>query len=268
MRKLLGCVIVAMAWSVSAAAADSDKIRVIIIDGQNNHDWRSTTPWMKKVLEDNGRFLVAVSSNLKPGDKPGQLADTIPFPPDLSKYDVVLSNYNGAEWPKDFQVALESWLKSGKGLVIVHAANNAFSGWKAYNQMIGLGWRDNNFGERLVVDATGKEKRIEKSKGPGAGHGAMHAFAIIIRDTGHPITKGMPKSKGGTGDHEPMIWTLTCGKGHVFHTPMGHDLTGMHCVGFVTTLVRGTEWAGTGQVTLPIPENFPKQERVSVLEEK
>jgi len=298
MRKLLGCVIVAMAWSVSAAAADSDKIRVIIIDGQNNHDWRSTTPWMKKVLEDNGRFLVAVSSNLKPGDKPGQLADTIPFPPDLSKYDVVLSNYNGAEWPKDFQVALESWLKSGKGLVIVHAANNAFSGWKAYNQMIGLGWRDNNFGERLVVDATGKEKRIEKSKGPGAGHGAMHAFAIIIRDTGHPITKGMPqewmhapdelyhglrgpigemhllataysdKSKGGTGDHEPMIWTLTCGKGHVFHTPMGHDLTGMHCVGFVTTLVRGTEWAGTGQVTLPIPENFPKQDRVSVLEEK
>jgi type 1 glutamine amidotransferase len=298
MRKLLGCVIVAMAWSVSAAAADSDKIRVIIIDGQNNHDWRSTTPWMKKVLEDNGRFLVAVSSNLKPGDKPGQLADTIPFPPDLSKYDVVLSNYNGAEWPKDFQVALESWLKSGKGLVIVHAANNAFSGWKAYNQMIGLGWRDNNFGERLVVDASGKEKRIEKSKGPGAGHGAMHAFAIIIRDTDHPITKGMPqewmhapdelyhglrgpigemhllataysdKSKGGTGDHEPMIWTLTCGKGRVFHTPMGHDLTGMHCVGFVTTLVRGTEWAGTGQVTLPIPENFPKQDRVRVLEEK
>jgi len=61
MSKLLGGAILALAWAVSAAA-DSDKIRVIIIDGQNNHDWRSTTPWMKKVLEDSGplqrcRFL-------------------------------------------------------------------------------------------------------------------------------------------------------------------------------------------------------------------
>src|SRR5207247_10917000 len=114
MSKLLGCAIVALAWAVSAAA-DSDKIRVIIIDGQNNHDWRSTTPWMKKVLDDSGRFSVAVSSNLKPGDKPGKIADTVPFPPDLSKYDVVLSNYNGADWPKDFQAALEDWLQSGRG---------------------------------------------------------------------------------------------------------------------------------------------------------
>jgi uncharacterized protein len=298
MRKLLGCMIMALTWAVSAAAADSDKIRVILIDGQNNHDWRSTTPWMKRVLDESGRFDVAVSSNLKPVDKPGKLADTVPFPPDLSKYDVVLSNYNGAEWPKDFRAAVEDWLKAGKGLVIVHAADNAFSGWKEYNQMIGLGWRDNNFGERLILDALGKEQRVEKGKGPGAGHGAKHAFTVIVRDPEHPITKGMStewmhtadelyhglrgpigdmrvlataysdKSKGGTGDHEPIIWTLTYGKGRVFHTPMGHDLTGMHCVGFVTTLARGTEWAATGQVTLPIPKNFPKSDSVSVLEEK
>jgi len=296
MRKLLGCMIVALAWAASAPAAESEKVRVVIIDGQNNHDWRSTTPWMKKVLEESGRFNVAVSSNLKPGDKPGRVADTVPFPPDLSNYDVVLSNYNGAEWPNDFKIALEGWLKNGKGLVIVHAADNAFGGWKEYNQMIGLGWRDNNFGERLIVDASGKQQRIEKGKGPGAGHGAKHPFLVVIRDPRHPITKGMPKewmhaadelyhglrgpigemhllataysdkSKGGTGDHEPMIWTLTYGKGRVFHTPMGHDLTGMHCVGFVTTLLRGSEWAATGKVTLPIPENFPTRDKVSVLE--
>jgi type 1 glutamine amidotransferase len=298
MRRLLSCVIVTLTWAVSAACADSDKIRVIVIDGQNNHDWRSTTPWMKKVLEDSGRFNVAVSSNLKPGDKPGQIEETVPFPPDLSKYNVVLSNYNGADWPKDFQIALENWLKSGKGLVIVHAADNAFSGWKEYNQMIGLGWRDNSFGERLVLDASGKEQRVEKGKGPGAGHGTKHSFVVVVRDTKHPITKGMPtewmhtadelyhglrgpigeihllataysdRSKGGTGNHEPMIWTLLYGKGRVFHTPMGHDLTGMRCVGFITTLVRGSEWAGTGQVTMPIPEKFPKQDSVSLLEEK
>ncbi len=298
MSKLLGTAMMVLVFSVSVDA-DSDKIRVIILDGQNNHDWRSTTPWIKKVLENSGRFSVAVSSNLKPGDKPGVIAETVPFPPDLSNYDVVLSNYNGADWPKDFQTALADWLNSGKGnLVIVHAANNAFPGWKEYNQMIGLGWRDSKFGERLVVDASGKEERVERSKGPSAGHGAKHAFAVTVRDTDHPITKGMPKewmhaadelyhglrgpigemhllataysdkSKGGTGDHEPMIWTLTYGKGRVFHTPMGHDLTGMHCVGFVTTLVRGTEWAATGKVTLPIPRNFPQPDTVSVLEKQ
>ena len=114
----------------SAAAGDKAKIRVVIIDGQNNHDWRSTTPVMKKALEDAGRFTVAVSSNLKPGDKPGKEISE-PFPPDLNRYDVIVSNYNGAPWPKDFNDALDARLKEGKvALVIVHAANNAFGGWK------------------------------------------------------------------------------------------------------------------------------------------
>jgi type 1 glutamine amidotransferase len=60
-----------------------------------------------------------------------------------------------------------------------------------------------------------------------------------------------------------MIWTVSYGKGRVFHTPMGHDLDGMRCVGFITTLQRGTEWAATGEVTIPIPENFPTAEKQS-----
>jgi hypothetical protein len=101
-------------------------IRVLLVDGQNNHDWRATSPWLKKVLEEGGRFKVEVSSNLRPGDKPGRIADTVPFPPDLSNYDVVVSNYNGDPWPKEFQKALEEAVGSGKvGLVIVHAANNS-----------------------------------------------------------------------------------------------------------------------------------------------
>ena len=84
-----------------------DKIRVIIIDGQNNHNWRATTPIMKKALEDCGKFTVAVSSNLKSDkEKPGDVP-TVQFPPDLSKYDVVLSNYNGAGWPKAFNDDLD-----------------------------------------------------------------------------------------------------------------------------------------------------------------
>jgi type 1 glutamine amidotransferase len=299
MRKHLTGAMLAIALAIPALAADdAKKIRVVIIDGQNNHNWRATTPLLKKVLEDNGKFSVDVSSNLKAGDKPGSVEKTVPFPPDLSKYDVVMSNYNGAEWPKEFQTALDGWLKDGKGnLVIVHAANNAFTNWKEYNLMIGLGWRGAGFGERLITDASGKESRVEKGKGPGSGHGAKHAFTVTVRDAEHPVTKGMPKEwmhapdelyhglrgpigemhllatsfsdkgKGGTGEHEPMIWTMMYGKGRVFHTPMGHDLDGMRCIGFVTTLLRGTEWAATGKVTIPIPDNFPK-DKVSQLPAK
>jgi uncharacterized protein len=270
-------------------AQEADRpIRVVIIDGQNNHDWRATTPRMKSALEKCGRFVVDVSTSPAQGGKPASQQVTTTFPPELDKYDVVLSNYNGEPWPADFQRALEGAVKAGKiGLVIVHAANNSFGGWNEYNRMIGMGWRGNDFGDRLFVDSDGKEVRVPRGKGPGSSHGAKHPFLITIRDPDHPITRGMPrewmhaddelyhglrgpvenihllatayseKKFGGTGEHEPMIWTVAYGEGRVFHTPMGHDVGSMRCVGFLTTLVRGSEWAATGKVTIPIPENFP-----------
>src|SRR5207244_8456334 len=133
-----------------------EKVRVILIDGQNNHDWRATTPLLKKMLEDTGRFTVDVSSQLKEGDKPGTVP-TVPFPPDLAKYDVLLSNYNGQPWPKQFQASLVERVKEGKlGLVVFHAANNCFADWPEFNEMIGMGWRNNKFGDRIFLDGDGK----------------------------------------------------------------------------------------------------------------
>ncbi len=287
--------LVAVAFAAGASTAWGQapaKIRVILIDGQNNHDWRTTTPIMKKALEDSGRFTVDVSSNLKPNDKPGKIEKTVDFPPDLSKYDVLLSNYNGASWPAEFNKSLEEKLSAGKiGLVIVHAANNAFGGWNEYNLMIGMGWRGANAGERLKLDENGKPVRVPKGEGLGSGHRTTGTWKVTIRDAEHPITKGMPlewmhandelydNMRGpivnvhllatafskGTNEHEPMIWTVGYGKGRVFHTPMGHGADSMRCVGFTATLQRGTEWAATGKVTLPLPENFPTADKTSSL---
>jgi hypothetical protein len=269
------------------------KLRVLTLDGQNNHAWRTTTPYVKKALEDSGRFRVDVSSFLKEGDKPGEVP-TVPFPPDLGKYDVVLSNYNGQPWPEDFRKALDEAVQSGKvGLVVFHAADNSFPGWPEFNRMIGMGWRNNGFGDRLYVDAEGKLVRVPKGMGQGAGETSSHPFLVTVRDREHPITKGMlpewmhtsdqlvhglrgpaegvqvlataysDKGKKGTGEHELMMWTVSYGKGRVFHTPMGHDLTALRCVGLTTTLLRGTEWAATGKVTLAIPGNFPTAKETS-----
>lgn len=276
------------------SAAEGGKVRVLILDGQNNHNWRATTLVLKHVLEKSGRFVVEVSSHLKPGDKPGQVKETVPFPPDLGKHDVILSNYNGAPWPADFQKDLDERLKAGQvGLVVFHAANNAFAGWPEFNRMIGMGWRNNKFGDRLFFTAEDKEVRVAKGEGVGAGETTIQPFKVTVRDAEHPVTKGMPrewlhapdqlvhglrgpiedvrvlatawsdKAKRGTGEHEPMIWTVAYGKGRVFHTPMGHDLTSIRCVGFVTTILRGTEWAATGSVTLPVPKDFPTADKVS-----
>ncbi len=294
---VLGGALVLGLWAADGRAGDGakdqGKIRVVLIDGQNNHDWRATTPVMKAALEKGGRFLVDVSTApLAKSDKRGLPKGwkAIPFPPDLTKYDVVLSNYNGASWPQEFNQALDGRLKEGKiGLVIVHAANNAFGGWKEYNQMIGMGWRGKDAGERLKVDASGREMRVPKGGDLGSGHRYTGPFQVMVRDPNHPITKGMPHEwlhardelydnmrgpiqnvhllataySKGTQTHEPMIWTVSYGKGRVFHTPMGHDVTAMRCIGFITTLERGIEWAATGGVTIPIPANFPKARETS-----
>lgn len=278
-------------------SAGEKRIRVVLIDGQNNHDWRSTTPIMKDALEKTGRFTVDVSSFV--GKNPKNVKThpfaTVLFPPDLGKYDVVLSNYNGESWPKEFNDSLEASIKEGKvGLLVVHAANNAFGGWRDYNQMIGMGWRNKDGGDRLYLDDAGKQVKVKNNEGDASGHRYTGKFGITVRNPDHPITKGMPREwlhnndelydnmrgpianvtllataySKGTKVHEPMIWTVAYGKGKIFHTPMGHDVTAMLCVGFQTTLARGAEWAATGSVTLAIPGNFPSEIQTSVVPKK
>ncbi len=271
-----------------AALGSEPKIRVLIVDGQNNHNWRAMTPPMKTDLEHSGRFTVDVVTT-PPAKSPKEAWES--FRPDFTKYDVVLSNYNGEAWPEAVQKALESYIAAGGGLAVIHAANNSFEGWAEYNKMIGLGWRGSKFGDRLTVDDSGAVIRTPKGQGPGSGHGPQHEYKVMIRDANHPITSGMPnewmhardelyhgqrgpaenmhilataysaKEKGGTGTNEPMIWTIPYGKGRVFTTVLGHvsgsDITGIRCTGFRTVMLRGTEWAATGKVTIPIPDDFP-----------
>ena len=266
------------------------KIKVLLLDGQNNHNWKATSPVMVDALERSGDFVVTVSTS-----PPKKSADSkwAKWKPNFSAYDAVLSNYNGESWPEKIQKGLVQYVKGGGAFVVVHAANNAFGNWSEYNHMIGLGgWggRNEKSGPYLFFNDSGKLIR-DPRPGRGGGHGPQSEFKVQIRDEKHPITQGMPKkwlhSKDELYDslrgpaknvkvlataysekskkHEPMIMTIAFGKGRVFHTPMGHADYSMKCIGFQEVLRRGTEWAVTGKVTSELSKDFPSEKKLSSL---
>lgn len=273
--------------TVTASGQAADKLKALIVDGQNNHKvWPETTKMMKSYLEQSGRFTVDVETAAPKGTDPD-------FQPAFQNYDVVISNFGhgAARWPKETEQAFEKYVAGGGGFVVIHAADNSFPDWPAYNEMIGLGgWggRNEKSGPYVYTNDQGDVIR-DRSPGRGGNHGAQWEFPVVVRDKDHPVTKGMPTEWLHTKDelydqlrgpaknmhilataesnvtnrHEPMIFTVRYGKGRVFHTPMGHAEYSMECVGFITTLLRGTEWAATGEVTLPIPNDFPTADATS-----
>ncbi|MHC4726708.1 MAG: family 16 glycoside hydrolase, partial [Planctomycetota bacterium] len=270
--------------------ANKKIIKTLIVDGQNNHDWKGTTPVLKSLLEETGLFKVDVATSPAKG-KP---MDS--FKPNFSKYDVIVSNYTGDEWPKQTQDALVNYMENGGGLVIYHAADNAFPKWKEWNEMIAIGgWggRDEKSGP-MVRYRDGKVV-LDHSPGRGGTHGPQHEFQIVMRDRLHAITAGLPEkwmhakdelyskmrgpaknmkvlatsyadpAKRGTGEHEPILLTVKYGKGRVFHTVLGHGPEQLRSVGFIVTFLRGTEWAATGRVTqVDVPADFPTADKVSL----
>jgi len=287
----------AAAWAAPAPGADAAKINVLIIDGQNNHNWKGTTPPIKEMLEKTGRFTVDVLTSPpalpKDADDAAKAANKAAwekFKPDFPKCQVVLSNYCGQPWPEDVQKAFEKFVADGGGFVAYHFAVAAFKEWDAYNRMIGMGWKDGKFGEGIALDDSGKEVRRAKGEGAGGAHGPAHPFEVIVRDKDHPIMKGLPgkwqhisdelygslrgpakdmhilctafsikdndKQKAGTGMHEPMAFTVACGKGRVFVNLLGHDATSVTHPGCAALMVRGTEWAATGAVTILPPADI------------
>ncbi|MBL9080459.1 MAG: ThuA domain-containing protein [Planctomycetales bacterium] len=289
MRRSVFAVCFAFSICVSSIVV-AEPLKVLIVDGQNNHNWQGTTPVMKKYLEESKQFTVDVATS------PAKGQDMSGFKPDFAKYDVVLLNYNGDLWSKETRQALVDYVQGGGGLAVIHAANNSFGDWPEYNRMIGLGgWGGRNEKSGPYVRFRDGKIVRDESPGPGGHHGKQHPFHVTVRNADHPITRGMPASwlhaqdelydklrgpaeaidvlatayadpaTGGSGEHEPMIFTVTYGKGRVFHTPMGHSPETMHCVGFITTLVRGCEWAATGDVKSgEVPKDFPKADAVSI----
>ncbi len=224
MRLVFRLSLLSVAFAASILAAP-EKIKVLIIDGQNNHQWATTTPLLKRILEDTGRFTVDVSTTPPSAPAAPRLAkDATPaqktayeealkknaiavaehkaaapalwakWRPNFSAYAVVVSNYNGERWPAEVESAFLAFVNNGGGFVSYHAANNAFPDWPEYNKMIGLGgWggRNEKAGPYLRLRNGAWTRDI--TPGPGGGHGAQHEFLVEASLPDHPILRGLPE---------------------------------------------------------------------------
>jgi len=306
------------------------KFKALIITGQSNHYvWPKTTKMIESYLLETGLFDVDIEltdtiwlgikyNETRPGHLEKYISDfpldsddyeiskhppkTTNFDPNFSDYDVIISNFGegAAELSDETKNAFEHYITSGGGLVIIHAANNAWGQWDAYNQMIGLGaWGNRTKDIGPFVYYT-KDDKLEYNYSDSCvgSHGKEHEYVITNRAPDHPIMKGIPKKwlhgkdelydhmRGpfknatilatafsdpeinkqtwspivkGSGQHVPTLLSIDYGEGRIFHTTLGHFDYSMECIGFITTLQRGTEWAASGKVTQKVPLEFPNE---------
>ena len=276
------------------------KYDVMIVTGQNNHDWQRTVGHLENALQETDLFNITLS--LTP-PKEADPSEWDSWRPDFSAYSVVVLAYNGDMWPEQVRNDFEAYIANGGTALVQHAANNPFPGWEAFEQMVGLLWRGSDTGYRVYWEENQGLRRHPPGEDRGAGHGSLHDWQITTRDTSHPIMAGLPDvwlhpfdelyhgqrgpgeglnvlatawsdpESGGTGEHELMLWWTEHEEGKVLTLLPGHlwggqeDDRALRCVGFRTLLQRSVEWLATGEVNMPVPENFPTADQTVVLGE-
>jgi type 1 glutamine amidotransferase len=253
-----------------APAPEPHKIQVLIITGQDKHPWREAAPYLRGLLDQTGKFEVRVTEEFH-----GASAET------LAPYDVAVLVYSDekldvAPWSETTREALLNFVRSGKGLVVYHHSGASFQNWPEYGKLLGCVWRTGVSVHAPVhdykVDVRDNEHPIMRGMGPSfmaqmdelyaslecAPGAKIHVLATGWDD--HSLYKATPKSPAPTtpSRDEPLLWTLAYGTGRVFATMLGNDMRAVHTPGFISTFVRGTEWAATSAVTIPLSPELAK----------
>lgn len=274
--------------------AKKAQYKALIITGQNNHSCEKSTPILKEILDNTGLFDTYIAKSPAAGE------DMSTFKPVFADYNLIVLDYTGDAWPEETNTNFINYVKNGGGVVVYHAADNAFPEWKEFNKIIGVGgWGNRDEKSGPYVRWRNGEFVRDTFPGRGGSHGNQHAFLVTNRVTDHPITKGLPTewlhaqdelyselrgpaenmtvlatayadtAQNGTGENEPVLMTIAYGQGRVFHTTLGHVMgdgpyPAAECVGFIVTLQRGAEWAASGLVTQEIPDAFPGYNTLSM----
>lgn len=260
-------------------------LKVLIISGQNSyeHDWTGVNNMLRTLMQDTKRFDVRVTEDFDHGD----LAT-------LKAYDVVLLNYssrwNYADpaqhvWSLQAFEGLYQYVREGGGLVAYHSSFTWGRDIPEYKKLIG-GAMEPGSSRRAppgafpvhIIDrdhpitqgmrefvwtynddmytnmAMDKDAKIHVL---ATAHDSSAAYDPKLTGPKYPPAAYTPeklKAMGGMDADHPQVWTADYGKGRVFSITLGHDEVTLHFQPMQTLILRGTEWAATGKVTLPVLE--------------
>ncbi len=239
--------------STEPAIFDERPIRVLMFAGNEAHawhNWKKTTPAIKKLLEQDRRIKVDISNDIEDLSKKS-----------LNDYQVIVQNYtnwhDATPLSNASRTAFMNYLQNGGGLVLIHFANGAFhfslpkaekSDWPEYRKIVRRVWNHHGTGDAK------------------SGHDAFGNFEVQITDDAHPLThnlKNFPVTdelyfrQDGTEPVEPLIsanskvtqkqeplaWTYHYGKGRIFQTLLGHSEKTYDSFEACEILRRATAWA-------------------------
>lgn len=253
-KKYITLIIICLfTWAVPIGAHARGKIKVLLLSGSNNHNWKKTTPAIRDILLESDLFEVEIT------EKPDLINAGL-----LSQYQLILSNWNDfpnqkCTWSVETKTAITDFVEEGGGIVFIHSASSAHTDWKKYQEISGASW------------------------GTNTRHGKVAPFEVKLKDVNHPITKGMSdfwisdelwvemnnyntcnvlgeayasESNNGSGEMEPVMFEGKFGKGRSFNLILGHDEQVMKNIGFQTLLLRGAEWSATGKVKQKVPKGL------------
>jgi type 1 glutamine amidotransferase len=253
MNSFRACLIII---TLSCMATAAGRARVLILSGANNHDWKQTTPAIRAALEETGRFEVNVEENVG-AMKPEAFA---PYAAILGNYNTYVEGALQEIWSAETRKAFLDHIAKGRGLVIIHAGSSVFYDWPEFQKLACGKWKD------------------------GTGHGQIHVNQVTFTSQDSPITQGLAPfwirdefwqkilvahgakalasvtpdpAFAGSGVPENILFTTESGGGRGFALFLGHDTTTMKNTAWKTLLQRGTEWAATGEVTLPPATDWP-----------
>jgi type 1 glutamine amidotransferase len=236
--------IVALSFCGTAGAAEKPaQIRVLLITGDDVdvHPWREMSETTREILVKTGKFDVRVCED--PYILESETA--------LKAYDVIvftIFSRRVSMLPEQAQDNLLNFVKGGKGFFVQHLASASFGKWEEFGKLCGRKW----------VMGT-------------SGHGPRSVFKAKVVNKEHPITAGLEDfdvddelyaKLQGTGEinvlvqadsdwskkTEPLVFTLSYGKGRVVHNAFGHDRKALMTPNVQKIIARGVEWAATGKV--------------------
>lgn len=238
---ILAC---AFAPSASAQKKAPDGVKILLLSGgaRQHHGYRDQAIVLARGLEDTGRYEVTICED-------GHILTS----PGMAKYDVLIVHVDRRDpefkFTEDQQKALLEFVRSGKGYVSIHGADNAAPDWLPE-------WRDMLGG---VFSHIGLPDSKTK-KGD---------FVVKIAQSDHPVTQGLSDFTlkdelyyhlqmkrpieplavvEADGALWPVAWVLDYGKGRVFHTVFGHRDFGpgknepLDNPSFMKLVVQGTDF--------------------------